>query len=442
MSMRVNRREFLRGGGKAALGASLGALLPEALTSPAHTRRQRAPANEKILVGAIGAGGMGRCNVLNFLAHPDVEVIALCDVDRGHLAALAADIERITGRRPAELHDFRPLIDLKDLDAVIISTPDHWHALPFIYACEAGKDIFCEKPLSRDIREAQSMLGAFQRYTPVAQVNTWQRSVGHFQDALEFVRSGGAGRVKTCRAWVCGHPSTLQSAPESPPPHLDYGFWIGPARMDPYPGDGVHFNWRWNRNFAGGLTTGWGAHLIDIALLGMQQWHPSSVAAYSPARQRRTEDLICLYQFPDFVLQWEVRSPDACGQDRPGHGVVFTGEYGSLCVDREGFSWSSPEGHPGPARIHPDQSHIRDFLDAVKSRSQCRSDIQSAYCVTVACHLANLSAQYGGSLTWDASAGKVTNSPDAMELPDYHRPYRKPWKLPDHPFTLAGDALS
>ncbi len=394
-------------------------------------------ANEKIVVGCIGVGGMGSNNMRGFIKHPEVEVAALCDVDADILGKALVDVEKQTGKRPQAFTDFRDLLEMKEIDAVMIATPDHWHALPFITACEAGKDIFSEKPLSHSIVEAQAMLGAARHHKRVVQINTMQRSQGHFRDAIDFVRSGGCGTVRVCRAWVCGKSGVGRNPIKEPPGHVDWDFWLGPGPKRPYH-DTIHpYNWRCYFDWGTGNAGNWGAHMIDIVLLGMNEWHPLEVSSvggkfFCPEDddQDTPDTSITVYRFPNYVMQWEAHIGKEGLDGGGGGGAEFIGEKGKLIVERGGIKWSPYGDHPGPEKKYENGDHIQDFLDNIKTRGTCRSDIETTYCTTVCCHLANLSYLHGGSIKWDGAKGEIIGDRKAEECLSYQREYRKPWKLP------------
>jgi predicted dehydrogenase len=434
--VRLNRRRFLQTSGKAALGVGIGVRVAEALATPMQTKEKTVSPNEKIVVGFIGVGGMGMVNLRNFMRHADVEVAAVCDVHSQRMANAAMQVENKYGKKPLADKDFRKIIDCKDIDAIVISTPDHWHALPFIYACEAGKDVFCEKPISHNIVEARSMVGAARHYKRVTQVNLVQRGMGHFQDAIDYVRSGRMGKVYICRAWRSAGIWCLGKNPiKDPPQELDWDFWCGPARLLPYHDEIDPGSWRLYFEWGTGLTGDWGVHMMDIVLLGMNTQHPIEVSSIGdklrcdPDDDRKTPDTqMAIYRFPNFLMNWEVR-PDPQGLDGGrDHGAEFTGEAGILIVDRNGIIWKG-DGN-GPERKSPDIDLIDDFLSNIKTRGKCMADIESAYYPTVLCHLANLSYQCGKTIKWDGLRGVVLNDKSAMNYLAYQREYRKSWKLP------------
>ena len=448
MANQMNRREFLETGGKAALGVGLGITVASALATPSYAQEQKVSANNKILVGCIGVGGQGTGDMQAFMSCPDVEVVAVCDVDTNFLNNAASIVEKKYGRKPIAVKDFRKLLENKDIDAVMIGTPDHWHALPFITACEAGKDVFCEKPISHDIIEGQAMVGAAKYHKRVTQINTWQRSVGYFQQAIEFVQSGGMGKVHVCRAWVCSGAGLGKNPVKDPPANLDWDFWCGPAPKVPYH-DVIHPGmWRMYFDFGTGMSGDWGVHMIDIIMLAMNVRHPLEVSAVGGKLvsgeddDRTTPDTqMTIYKFPDFVMNWEVHVGGEGLDGGIGHGAEFIGEKGKMIVDRSGIKWTPYGNNPGPLDAGKDQGpdqpsrwanavHIGNFLDNVRSRGKCRSDIESMYYTTTCCHLSNLSYQAGRSIKWDGEKGVVIGDKKAMGYQAYRREYRKPWKLP------------
>jgi predicted dehydrogenase len=393
-------------------------------------------ANDKIRIGCIGLGAQGMGNLNGFMNHPEVDVAAVCDVDSDLLKKATSAVLKKQLHMPLAVKDFRHVLDRRDIDAVVISTPDHWHALPFIMACEAGKDVFCEKPISHDIVEAQSMVGAAEHYKRVVQVNTMQRSSGHFRDAIDFVRAGGLGKVNICRAWICGSRVVGVNPVKEPPAHLDWDFWLGPSAKSAYHGNIHPYMWRYYSNWGTGQSGNWGAHMIDIVLLGMNEWHPLDVSsvggrlAYGDGDGDMPDTLMTVYRFPSFMMQWEVHTTRE-GLDGGGnHGSEFIGEKGKLIVDRGGVKWSPYGEHPGPEKKHENADHIADFLDSMRTRGTCRSDIETMYYTTACCHLANLAYQAGRSIKWDGEKGVIVGDRKAMDLPAYRREYRKPWKLP------------
>jgi predicted dehydrogenase len=405
-------------------------------------RRRQPSANDKVVLGLIGCGGMGAANMRTLMDKPGVEVAALCDVDENRIPQDAAAVEKKYGRKPAIYRDFRKLLERKDINAVIIGTPDHWHALPLILACEAGKDAYCEKPISHDITEAKAMAAAVRKYNRIVQVGTWQRSTREFTDAVGYVRAGKLGKVVLCRAWKTDDSQVGHLAPSTPPANLDYDFWTGPAELIPYAPNHVHGAWRWFMNYGTGMTGDWGVHMMDIALLGMSPSTdlpmPVDVSASGgrlayPQDDRTAPDTVqavLRFKDPDFLLHWET------GRDHPGrpdHGTEFVGADGrTVRVWRGGWLVLDPGGKELPKEAAPPTNdHWQNWLDCLKSRAQPRSNLASMAQTTIVCHLVNCAVLAGESVRWSKAqmdivgkAGKDTTS--------YFREYRKPWTLPVH----------
>lgn len=456
----VSRREALARAGSLAAGLGLLSVLDAPLRAEGrsddptiHTygveptprpTPVRQSANETLRLALIGCGGQGRGNMNGLMNHPNVTVVAVCDPDSSHQAEAAQMVEKKFGKRPVEEKDYRKVLDRKDVDAVIIGTPDHWHALPTIHACQAGKDIFLEKPISHNIVEGVRMVEAARKYNRVVQVNTWQRSVGHFCDAIDYVRSGKLGKIGLVRAWKTGFAGTGKQQPKNPPAELDYELWTGPAVMEPYQENKVHFQFRWYFNYAGGMTGDWGVHMMDIALLGMNPGNdfaqPSRVACYGGKwiagedDDRTTPDTqIAIYKFPNYALHWEVTVSGRGVGGNNDHGTEFIGTEGRLVVDRNGWTIFDNKNNPvEKPTTKRGTDHQQNWLDAVKSRNttNLRSEIGSMDQTTAICHLANLAYLAGRELEWDSTKQEIKDDKKAMSLLPYQRQYRKPWSLP------------
>jgi predicted dehydrogenase len=431
MSEIANRRAFLKTAVTATAG--LAALGPRAIA-------QTSGANDRIVLGLIGAGNMGRFNLRQLLDLPGVECAAICDVDAKHAEEGVADVLKKQARAPRVFKDFRQLLGQKDIDAVIIGTPDHWHAIPFIAACEAGKDIYCEKPVSHSFVEAKAMAAAARRFNRIVQIGSWQRSVPHFQQAIDFVRSGRMGKIQLCRAWNFTRLNPLGRQHATPvPAELDWDFWLGPAPFHAYQPNRCHKTWRWFFETGGAKLADWGVHMIDIVLLAMNESDPLNVHSeggiFLADDDRNTPDTMqTLYRFPNWQLHWEQRQGNDRGLDGgKDHGSEFIGEKGTLIVDRNAIRWfplEEDDADSGPGQtVRGENTHWKNFLECVKTRATPRSDIQSMSKTTMLCHLGNISWQSQTTVKWDAAAQDIANSGAARHAISYERPYRKPWKL-------------
>jgi predicted dehydrogenase len=430
--MNTTRRQFISRTSTAVAGLGLG------LSLAPRVYAQAKGANERVVIGLIGCGGMGRENMKHFL-DLGMPIAAICDVDDKHMDRASDEVTKKGQPSPKRYKDFRKLLEQKDINAVIIGTPDHWHAIPFIAACEAGKDIYCEKPISHDFVEAKAMLSAARHFKPVVQVGTWQRSMNHFQKAIEYVQSGKMGTVNICRAWITGQDKPIgHQTPQPVPAGLDYDMWLGPAPKRPYQPNRCHYTWRWFFDYGGGLMTDWGVHMIDIVLLAMKE-DPTRVATtggkFTMDDDRDTPDTMqAIYQFPKFTMNWEYRFNNQRGLDGgKNHGSEFIGTRGTLIVDREGYEFfpngdSKDVEHP-PKLERTESTHWQNFLDCVKTREVPRSGIESMARTTMLCHLGNISYECGKTVQWDSARQEIINHGDVKHCISYEREYRKPWKL-------------
>ena len=410
--------------------------------TPKTGGRGAVAANDKIVLGLIGCGGMGAADMRELMNKPEVEVAALCDVDSARMTNDINDVEKKYGKRPGIYSDFRKMLERKDLNGIIIGTPDHWHALPLVLACEAGLDVYCEKPISHDITEAKAMDAAVKKFKRIVQVGTWQRSTSEFTSAVDYVRSGKAGKIVLCRAWKTDDFRVGNVSPSTPPANLNYDMWNGPAAFMPYAPNHVHSNWRWFLNYGTGMTGDWGVHMMDIALLGMSQTTdlpmPVEVTSFGgklayPEDGRTAPDTvqtIMKFKDPEFILHWQT------GRDfpgRPDHGTEFVSADGkTVRVWRGGWEILDKDGTQLPKDRTPHTNdHWQNWVDCLKSREQPRSNLASMAQTTIVCHLANVSYLAGETVRWSkekmdlvGKAGRDTGS--------FYREYRKPWSLPIH----------
>jgi predicted dehydrogenase len=427
----LSRRRFLKSG--AALAASTPFLFPSRLwAAEAGTQP-----NTRINLGFIGVGTQGRYNLTMLLGHKQVQVVAVCDVDttrREHSQKTCNDhyakaVGAETYKGCSAYNDFRELLARKDIDAVVICTPDHWHAIPAIMACETGKDIYCEKPLSLTIYEARAMVNAVRKYNRVFQTGSMQRSSAEFRKACELVRNGRIGTVKNIYVNV-GGPSQFCDLPEETvEPGLDWNFWLGPAPQRPYNavlsprGVHTHFpNWRNYREYSGGGMTDWGAHHFDIAQwgLGMDESGPVEIIPPDGKEVKRLT-----YKYANGVTMYHG------GLDGYPFGVVFEGDKGKVCVDRGKFK-AEPESignQPiGPNEIHlyTSKNHQYDWVDCIGSRQRPICDVEIGCRSVTVCHLGNLAYWNKRPLKWDPQTEQFVGDAEANTW--LNPPKRAPWK--------------
>jgi predicted dehydrogenase len=402
-------------------------------------------ANEKLVCGVIGVNGMGFADLQAFLNQPNTECAALCDVDANVLQKRIGDVEKIQGKKPKGYKDFRNLLEHKGLDVIIIGTPDHWHTIPFVNALEQGYNIYCEKPLANTIGECNLMERAVGRYGKVVQIGQWQRSDRHWQDAIAYVHSGKLGKIRTVRAWSYqGWMGSVPVVADSPVPEgVDYDFWLGPAPKRPFNQNRFHFTFRWFWDYAGGMMTDWGVHIVDYALFGMKQYAPKSVMAlggkfaYPDDACETPDTLQAVFEFDGFTMLWDHGIGIDGGYYGRSHGVGFVGNDGTLVVDREGWE-VIPEpkgGKPTLDRVALVKgngmglpNNMANFIDGIKNGAALHCPVEIAAGVARTCHLGNVAYKTGRRLYWDAENSKFRDDPEADSYLDPE--YRKPWVLP------------
>jgi predicted dehydrogenase len=436
----LSRRAFL---GKSALAVALAPGLGGCLfwAQPRRARSAGVGVNDQIRLGVIGCGGRGRDVLGVFLTHPEVDCPVACDVDDAMLAKTVELVEQKRGKRPETVKDFRRVIDRKDIDAVLVATPDHWHALPTVYACQAGKDVYVEKPLATSVDEGRAMLEAAKRHQRVAQMGTQWRSGEHWKEAVELVRSGKLGKVGLARAWAY-HDwlGNIGNPPDGEPPAgVDYDMWLGPAPRRPFNPSRFHFNFRWFWDYAGGLMTDWGVHQINIILWAMGLAHPKTVSAtggkYALTDNSETPDTqVAVYEFPNYTMVWEHKVGVGVGLNGRPWGISFTGSEGTLILtNREWEVIAEPKKKSLESKkflFSEDERlpHVRNFLDCVRSRQQPNENLEIGHSVSAIAHLGNIALRSGRRILWDAESERIAGDPEADRLVGVT--YRQPWSLP------------
>lgn len=441
----ISRRNFISKSAVAAVGAGLAGQAVTALAEDA-----KVSANDKISVALIGCGGQGRADLNAFLRSPEIECLALCDVDPTHLEKAQKGVEDKTGRKPDGHKDFREILDRKDIDVVIVATPDHWHPIPTMLACQAGKDVYVEKPLSVSIGEGRAMVKAARKHNRVVQMGTQQRSAGHFKDAVAFVKSGELGKIRLVRTWAyLDWKGELPKVEDSDPPEgVDYDMWLGPAPKRPFNKRRFHFDFRWYWDYSGGLMTDWGAHMIDIANMGMDVISPKSALSiggkngYPDDAMETPDTQQAILEYDGYTMIWEHALGIGRGPWDREHGIAFHGNNGILVVDRNGwevfsetdavkkareFKMKPVPHHSASEDFH--MAHVQNFIDCVKSREKPNSDVEIGHNSMIACHLANIALRTGRRIIWDQEKEEIVGDPDAQKY--VLRPYREPWKLPE-----------
>jgi len=433
--MNPSRRNFIKNASLLAAGS----VLPVDALSFA---RSKIAANDKIRIALIGANGMGFSNLVSFLKNPEIECVAMCDVDNNVLDKRMINLTELKVPAPKLYADYRKMLENKDIDAVIIGTPDHWHCMQFVDSLEAGKHVYVEKPLGNSIAEINIMQKAANRYGHMVQVGQWQRSQPHFVDAINFLKTGALGRIRTCKAWsYVDWKGPVPKVPDSPVPEgVDYNMWLGPAPKRPFNKNRFHFTWRWYWEYAGGLMTDWGVHLIDYILYGMGKSIPVSVMAAGGKYAYPDDDMVtpdtmtAVYDFKDFTMIWEHTIGIGLGNWRRPHGMAYIGENGTLVLDRNGW-----EVVPEKQKIEaiPVQQnvgvgldlHVRNFIDCLidNTPQKLNAGIDIGRNVALIAQQGNIAFRTGEKVYWDDAIQQFsTRAANSLITPDY----QNGWKLP------------
>jgi predicted dehydrogenase len=433
--MNSTRRNFI----KTATVLAAGSVLPADILSEA--RKKVAPA-DKIRVGLIGARSQGYSNLSSFLKNPEVECVALSDIDSNILASRTGDIEKLGFARPKLYSDYRKMLEDKDIDIVIIGTPDHWHCLQFVHALEAGKHVYVEKPLGNSIAEINIMHSAAKKHKKMVQVGQWQRSQPHFVDAINYLKSGKLGRIRTCKAWsYVDWKGAVPKVPDSAvPAGVDYDMWLGPAPKRPFNINRFHFTWRWYWEYGNGLMTDWGVHLIDYILYGMGKTIPSSVMAIGGKYAFPEDDMVtpdtmtAVYDFKDFTMIWEHTIGIGLGNWRRPHGMSYIGENGTLVLDRNGWEVvpekQKIEGVPVQKNVGNGLDlHVRNFLDCIRDNTpeKLHAGIEIGRSVALVAQMGNIAYRTGEKVSWDDSKQVFgTDTANAFITPVYNNGFKLP----------------
>ena len=438
------------------MSSSRRSFLAGAATAASYSRV--AGANQRVRIGFIGCGLIGLRHIADFKKLEDAQLAAVCDVYQPRVERAQADCGPGTRGYP----DFRRMLDDKGIDAVVISTPDHWHALQTIMACAAGKDVYVEKPMTLFVREGRWMTDAARRYQRIVQTGTQGRSGPHFREVLPLIRDGSIGKIHSVRIGSFRNimPGFGSPPDGTPPPGFDYDLWLGPAPRRSYnPHRGLyHFRWFWD--YSGGQMTNLGSHDLDFVHYVLGVKGPTAVSS-SGGRYALTDDngetpdtQDAILEYPGMTVLVSIR--EASAGRRAGNGTEFFGTKGSVTVSRGGYEiypdmrtaparqippWSNPPGHPQAGNLAPEpwtqarkggdpagepmERHARNFLDCVKSRRRPIADVEEGHYVSTACHLANLSLRLGRKIRWDPQAEQVIGDAEAAAM--LVRPYRKPW---------------
>ena len=437
----INRRQFL--GAAALSAAALTTLRTKAAeatststSTPAAAAGAAAPRTVKL--GLIGCGWWGMVNVKGAYKAGGAQVIAVCDIDSANLEATAAEIEKLQGFRPLTFKLYADLLATPGLEAVIIATPPHWHALPFIAAVGRGLDVFCEKPLAYDIREGRAMVDAAAKSRSIVQIGFVRRQSPAFQAVRQFIADGNLGRIINVDAQINFTAGTVSPVATTPPPSLDWDMWCGPGPLIPYSPQVGHKNWRLEKTVGQGHLYDWGIHLIDATRFILGETAPRAVTAtgglYHLKGKITTPDtLTAQFEFARCPVTWRHRLWGSAELNPEfNNGIFFYGEKGTIFATDN--KWIVLPGTKGAERQVTETKadlvplHMAEFLDSVRQRKATSATIAEAHLSTSVVKLAMIAYATGARIEWDAKSEQITNSPEAAKL--LKRAYRAPWKHP------------
>jgi predicted dehydrogenase len=438
--MAVDRRQFLHN--TAALAASMAALQKTTAKAADETTPQpkkRTSPNEVVNVAIVGVHGRGMEHVRGFNDLDEARITTICDVDRNAIGRAMKAVSSKYGSEPEYVVDFRRLLDDKDIDVISIATPNHWHSLQSIWACQAGKDVYLEKPISHNVLEGRRAVEAAEKYNRVVQTGTQCRSHKGIQDAIEFLRSGKLGKIYMAKG-LCYKPrGSIGHKPDGTvPAGLDYNLWLGPAPERPYNPNYVHYNWHWFWDFGNGDLGNQGIHQVDLARWGIgKNEFPKSVVA-TGGRFGYKDDgqtpntLLVVYEFDDCEFQFEVRGLMTNDEAKVRIGDIFYGTEGILAITSY-TTWQTylgPNLEPGPGGSGSGD-HFANFLQAVKSRDvkSLNAPLIEGHLSSAYCHLGNISYRLGRKLQINPSTESFVNDAEADAMLTRH--YRAPFVVPD-----------
>ncbi|MFD2035325.1 Gfo/Idh/MocA family protein [Belliella marina] len=438
-----SRRKFLQ----KSLLATAGISLSNVVSADQFFRSIKSVGpNDQINVGLIGCKGMGWSNVNSMLKMPQVNCIALADIDSNVLDQRAEDVLKARGKKPILYKDYRKMLENKDIDVVVIGTPDHWHCLNLVDSLEAGKHVYVEKPLANSIEECRVMVEATKRYGKLVQVGQWQRSGSQYSEAIDFVKSGQLGNIRLVKCWA--YQGWMNPVPVkndgSIPNGVDYDMWLGPAPKRSFNENRFHFNFRWFWDYAGGLMTDWGVHEIDIALFAMGVSAPKSVMAsggklaYPDDASETPDTLQTIYEYEGFNMLWEHATGIDGGNYGYTEGIAFIGNNATLVVNRGGWEIISEKEGDKPkleamSKVKPQGNaldlHMVNFVDSITKNdaSLLNCGVETGSVAAINAHMGNIAYKTGEKIYWNDEKGLFTSS-KANKL--IKAQYHNGWKLP------------
>ena len=410
------------------------------LAAAAATTRLAPAANDRINIAVIGVRGRGKALTAGFAKLPDASIEYLVDVDDRVIPAAAAVVEQAGKKPPKAVRDMRRVFDDKSIDAVVIATPDHWHAPAAILACDAGKDVYLEKPCSHNLREGWLIVDAARRNKRIVQHGTQARSREITRQAIDYVHSGKIGKVLMAKAWDVQKRSDIGHKPDSAvPAGVDYDTWVGPAPWMPFNENRFHYTWHWHWNYGTGDAGNDGAHQIDMARWALGVELPEEVSGsgatlFFEDDQQTPDTINATFKYPGKMLMFEMRIWNPYGMEGAENGVAVYGGDGMIQIAKWDRLWGYKVFDPKGKLIKheqtqgEDEGHVQNFLDSVRSRKAPNAEIETGFRSVVHCHLANMVARTGRTLRYDAASNTVHGDPAAAKM--VSREYRDHWAKP------------
>lgn len=422
----MKRRTFLKGAGATAVAT----LFPQIQASAG-----RVAFNDKVNMAIVGCGGMGRAHAYSLARNENCNIVALCDVFKRRYDEVADNVKTITGTRPDTYQDFRHVLDRPDIDAVWVVTPDHWHPMITILGCQAGKDVYVEKPVCTTVTEGRAMVKAARRYGRVCQVGTQHRSMDVFKETMRIVREGELGHITTATAWIGTNGLQGIEEKQTPPEDLDWDMWLGPAPWTEYSPQ-RQFGFMGYYDYArGGELTNWGVHLMDVLHWGIGQDKPLNVQAVGGSYRAAPhsdnyENIEAIFEYPGCTVTWEQRHVNAYSEK--DFGMKFQGTEGRVECHRGVFTVTYKDGRSREKMFPPEQSwantnHHNNFFHCVRTRQKPAADIEQGFRSTTPTLLAGIALKMGRKLHWNGEAEQFMDD----EAANRHliRAYRAPWHL-------------
>ncbi|MEX0979085.1 MAG: Gfo/Idh/MocA family oxidoreductase [Pirellulales bacterium] len=436
----MDRRTFLKNASVAGVAAGFGIQVKHALAKVAP--------NERVVVAVVGVRGRGGTLLNTFASLPTAEVKYVCDLDESVLNQKTGEIASRIGRRPEMIKDFRRALDDKSVDALVLGTPDHWHAIPTIMACQAGKDVYVEKPDGHNILEGRTMVAAAKKYGRVVQLGTQSRSGKHANNAIRYIREGHLGRALFAKAWETARQGSIGHPPDgTPPPGIDYDMWLGPAPKRPFNPARFHGNWRWFFDYGTGDLGNDGVHRLDLARWALETavaakgeaplGMPRNVSAfggkyYFDDDQQWPDTLVVTYDYPGRVMTYEMRVWTSNRSEGEPEGAMVQGDAGYIVIGNRRWRAFNDKGEQvaGDEGPYNETGHAQNFIDCMHSRARPVADLETiGHPSSLLCHLGNAAWRAGRSLRFDPATYTFGNDAEANQLLTRSE-YRKPWTLP------------